>query len=83
MLLMLVEIKHPGGCVRFFISQTGDFDVLGMCFLSYLDDLCVGLYHFVIEMSNMSFVSAHSFWYFLSVPLLGFAWLYGTDPADR
>lgn len=61
MLLMLVEIKHPGGCVRFFISQTGNFDVLGMCFLSHLDDLCVGLDNFVIKMSNMSFVSARSF----------------------
>jgi len=84
MLLILVEIKHPGGCVRFSISQTDDFEVLLMWVLSYLDDVCVGLDNFFIKMSSMSFVLPRFFFrYFLSVPLLEFVWLYGTDPGDR
>lgn len=87
MLLMLVEIRHPGGGVRFSISQTDALRFYECGFLSHLDDLCVGLDNFVIKMSNMVFVlPLFSFFaIFLPhlAPLLGFIWLYGTDPGDR
>lgn len=70
MLLMLVEIRHSGGGVRFFISQTDALRFYECVFLSHLDDLCVGLDNFVIKMSNMVFCppSVLLFCHFPSTP---------------